>query len=63
MKIFPATAKGIEVGFSIEAETLAEAEMIDRLTSSGDRWKGWQIEHGKLLVYPDPTMVAGPTVH
>lgn len=63
MKILPVVAKGIEVGFSIEAENSADQKLINLLTSRGDHWKGWQIEPGKMLVYPDPTQAGSTTVH
>jgi hypothetical protein len=64
MKLCPVHAKGIQVGFSIEAESDSDYALINILTSRGDHWKGFQIEEGKLLVYPDPNQTAsGATIH
>ena len=54
MKLTPLEAKGVQVGFTVHAETALEAVLLDALTSNGDRWKGWMPERGKLLLYPDP---------
>ena len=61
--MLPVTAKGHQVGFSIEAESEHDQQLIDILTSRGDHWKGFQVEPGKLLVYPDPGQWTGATVH
>ena len=63
MKLCPVHVKGIQVGFSIEAESDDDYALINILTSRGDVWRGWQLEHGKMFVYPDPNQMPGATIH
>ena len=39
MKVFPFTVKGIQIDFSIEAESEADQNLINLMTRNGDHWK------------------------
>lgn len=67
MKLLPLIAHSAQIGFTIEAETEEEAEMIFTLAESGDHWKGWSPSHGRLVLYPDarlntPHLDTGATI-